>query len=211
MDRDMMLPLLPEEEALLQGRLMELLAHQIQLYTHGESSSVQTETAEELLRSICFCLRLSPEAPGQRGRDLLELDIAEELRMGREEVRKRKKEGQKTWREVCDNLPPVLNVYMLDTLKELGKFWKRYDIFFFAHRIPCEIDYPLYEPVPESLLGIDYVMRYLDQLAWENRFLSGMPADKLKNLLDRSGFDYQTLPINLLELAREQASLEKGS
>ncbi len=211
MSQGLSVTLSPVEKELLQSRLLELLAHQIRLYTHGESSSVLVETAQELFNSICFCLAFSPEEPGQRGRDLLQLDIAKEFQAGREAVRLRTEYGHRKWREVCDSLPPVLNVYLLDTLKEIGKFWKQYDILFFAHQIPCSIDYPLSQPISEALLGIDYVNGYLEQLERENRFLVGIPAELLKGLLDRSGFDYRNLPINLCELAGEQLRRENGS
>jgi len=211
MNHELSVTLSPTEKELLQSRLMELLAHQIRLYTHGESDSVRVETAQELFHSICYCLGMSPEEPGQRGRELLQLDMAQELQAGREAVRRKTEYGREKWREVCDSLPAVLNVYLLDTLKEIGRFWKRYDVLFFAHRIPCSIDYPLFRPIPESLPGVDYVNAYLEQLERENQFLTGIPAERLKELLDRSGFDYRNLPINLCELARGQILKENGS
>ncbi len=211
MNQELSVTLSPAERELLQGRLLELLAHQIRLYTHGESSSVQVELAQELLDSICYCLGVSTEEPGRRGRELLRLDMVQEFHAGREAIRQKTEYGREKWREVCDSLPSVLNVYLLDTLKKVGKCWKRYDILFFAHRIPCSIDYPLSQPISETLLGIDYVNAYLEQLERENRFLTGIPAGRLKELLDRSGFDYRGLPVNLYELAKEQLLKENGS
>lgn len=211
MSQGLSVTLSPMEKERLQSRLLGLLAHQIRLYTHGESGSVRMETAQELLNSICYCLGVSAEEPGRRGRELLQLDIAQEFLVGREAVRQKTAYGRKKWREVCDSLPSILNSYLLDTLKEIGKFWKQYDMLFFAHQIPCSIDYPLSQPIPGALLGIDYVNAYLEQLEQEIRFLASIPADLLKGLLDRSGFDYQGLPLNLCELAREQLRREKES
>ena len=210
MSQTLMPDLSPEEKRLLQARLWPLLARQIQLYTSGESSSVPVELAQELLDSVCFCLGLSLDAPGERGRALLELDPEEELRRGIQAVREKTEAGKVLWRRVCDNLPAVRSLYLLETLKSIGTFWKRYDCRFFAHRIPCDITYPLAVPVPETLLGVDYVNAYLEQLERENRFLVSIPTELLKELLDRSGFDYRTLPINLCELAHEQLRREQG-
>jgi len=211
MSQELSIVLSSAERELLQSRLLELLAHQIELYTHGESSSVRVELAQELFSSICYCLGISPEEPGRRGRELLQLDISQEFYAGRKTIQQKTEYGRKKWREVCDSLPAVLNVYLLDTLKGIGRFWKRYDVLFFAHQIPCSMDYPLSQPVSDALLGVDYVNAYLEQLERENQFLTGIPAEQLKALLDRSGFDYRNLPINLCELAKEQLLKEKGS
>ena len=50
-----------EEISRLQEKLLELLARRTALYTMGESSSIPRETAEELLRSLCYTLRRSEE------------------------------------------------------------------------------------------------------------------------------------------------------
>lgn len=194
-----------EESARLKERLLELLAWQIKRYTHSESSSVRVEVAQELLDSICFCLGFPPDAPGARGRELLSKDLEAEFRSGVHAVEERVASGKKLWREVCDNLPPIENVYLLDTLKSIGTFWRRYDVYFLAHEIPCGIDYPLAVLVPEGLLGVDYVNCYLARLRVENRFLCSFQRAELKAILDRSGLDYRGLPVNLFELVKQNA------
>lgn len=64
-------PLSPEEQLLLQQQLLSLLARQTAHYTAGDSSSVPVETAERLLRSICFTLHIHPESDSGEYRALL--------------------------------------------------------------------------------------------------------------------------------------------
>ena len=47
-----------EERALLQAKFWQLLARQTALFTMGESRSVPHETAQELLRSLCYILKI---------------------------------------------------------------------------------------------------------------------------------------------------------
>ena len=78
-------------DAELSGRLLALLRQETRRYTSGESSSVPWETAQSLLASLLYTLRLNGEAPGERGRQLAESDLAEELRRG--QTRRRRGRG----------------------------------------------------------------------------------------------------------------------
>ena len=79
-------PLTAAEQAEVRVRLYALLTEQARRYTLGESTSVPVELAEELLRSLCFTLGLSPEG-GERARALLALDWEVELERGRTGLR----------------------------------------------------------------------------------------------------------------------------
>ena len=72
--------------------------------------------------------------------------------------------GKRLWLAACERLPPVENRSMQDTLRGIGTFFRRYDVRFFAHEIPCDIDYQLAIPVEPEQKGVDYVNRYLERL-----------------------------------------------
>ena len=88
---------------------------------------------------------------------------------------------------------------MLDTRKGIGGFWQRYDPRFFARELPCDIDYQLAVPVPETLCGIDYLARYLESLWIENRFLRRFGAGELAPVLEKYSPDSRELLVNLFE------------
>ena len=67
--------------------------------------------------------------------------------------------------------PHIENRSLSDTLNSLKSFSKRWDFHFFAQEIPCDIDYPLSQPVSEALRGVDYVNEWLRQLCLEQAFL----------------------------------------
>lgn len=69
-----------EEISRLQEKLLELLARRTALYTMGESSSIPRKTAEELLRSLCYTLRIGGDAAPERLRELLDGDLSQAYR-----------------------------------------------------------------------------------------------------------------------------------
>lgn len=185
-------------DLLLQKRLLPLLASQTKRYTSGESSSVPIETAQELLASLCFCLGIHPEDPAS-WRAISNQNLESAYQDGLRKIEKKIAYGKSLWQAVCTHLPPVENLSLTDTLQELGRFWRLYDYRFFAHEIPCSIDYQLCSPVPEHLRGIDYVTAYLEQLAAENNFLLCFSREALLPLLNSYCLDYKGLLINLFE------------
>lgn len=180
-----------------QKELYQLLARQTALYTSIDSSSVRVETAQELLQSICFTLKLDLDTAGQGAPATGAL--GDLFAQGQQEIHQKISFGKELWQMVCDNLPPVENRSLRDTLRSMGTFWRRYDSRFFAHQIPCDIDYQLCWPVDESVLGIDYINTYLTRLWMEHRFLNRFSAKELIPVLNAYCPDYQGLLINLYE------------
>ena len=88
---------------------------------------------------------------------------------------------------------------MLDTLKSIGRSFDLYDPVLSAHVVPCDIDYQLALPVPDSLLGIDYVHEYLRRLSIENSLLVRIEPGALTSLLDSWMPDWRDLVANLYE------------
>ena len=193
------LPLTPEECLAFQAELWKLLEGQTARYTIGESTSVPVETAQELLESLCFTLRVD-ETDTARIRLLLqEKDLDQAYRRGFQLMDTKVRQGQLLWQAVCENLPDIENRSLHDTLRSIGTFWQRYDRRYFAHQIPCDIDYQLCRPVPESLRGVDYVMEYLRRLWLENGFLRRFDPRLAVRLLNRYCPGYRELLINLFE------------
>jgi hypothetical protein len=188
-----------EERAIVQAELWQFLGRQTRLYTADDSSSVPVETAEELLSSICFILDAYITATGS-GSKLLsteKLDILFEG--GLKIIEARIEDGKSLWQTACLSAPEVENISYRDTLRNIGLFWKRYDYRFFAHQIPCDIDYQLCRPVPERNQGIAYINEYLRRIIVENSILHLYSKDLTIQLLKRYCSDYKGLLINLCE------------
>ena len=189
-------PLTDGEQRELMEKLFALTARQAELYTAGDSSSLPVETARELYASIRLCLRL--DEPG-RAKELLRGDIDEAYDQGLDALQHKIEYGKHLWLAVCEHMPEVENTSLSDTLKGIGGFWAHYDFRFFAHQIPCDIDYHLSVPLPETLSGIDYINRYLESLAAENDLLLRFPKDAEAGVLRAYCPDPRGQLINLYE------------
>lgn len=176
---------LPEES------LYPFLARRVGLYTGLDHSSVPKNLALELLESVRFTLQQGEGVPIEN----LEARFA----AGQAAIAEKMVCGKKRWQAACGSLPRIENRSLWDTLECMEGFWRRYDKRFFAHQIPCDIDYQLCHPVEEELLGIDYVNAYLDCLLTENEFLNYFNPRCAAALLECCYRDYKGLLINLYE------------
>ena len=192
------LPLTGEEAAILQSRLWDLLAWQVARYTMGESTSVPRETAQELLEGLLFTLG-GGEGDPARLRRLLVGDLREHYRRSRQELEETCRRGERLWRQVWSRRPRLGSVALEDTLSSMGTFWRRYDRDFFPHQIPCDIDYPLCHPVPETLQGAAYVIEYLRRVRLETRVLGRFDQEIVRRVLEGGSPDYRGLLVNLME------------
>jgi len=188
-----------EEESRLQLYLWRLLAARTALYTAGESSSVRTETAQELLKSICFCLELYFRRSGKSRKLLLSGDPDALFLLAQKAVAEQTEIGKRLYSAACAGAPDFGNIAYRDTLREIGGFFRRYDSRFFAHDIPCDIDYPLCRALGDEFLGIEFINEYLRRIIIENDFVHRFDKGTAVGLLESYCRDYRGLLINLYE------------
>lgn len=194
----------PEKESdannlALQMKLWDFLGKRVSRYTMGDSSSVPSEIAQELLSSICFTLSIDLNGSPESLKWILDADLDQKLNDEIEILGKKTKFGKRLWQRACLSLSSIQNISLHDTLKSIGGFFNRYDYYYFAHSIPCDIDYQLCHPVPDRLLGIDYISEYLRRIIIENELLNCFSLVESVPLLDAYCPDYEGLLINLYE------------
>lgn len=187
------------EEQLIQAKLLALLKRRTGLYTLDASSSVRIETAQELLQSILFLLELCFRERGGSLRLLTQEDPEALLARGLKLCEEMLETGRALYAEACRTAPALESRSYRDTLTGLRSFFKRYDHRFFAHAIPCDIDYQLCLPVDAGAQGVAYINDYLRRLIVENRFLRRFEPDRAARVLARSCPDYRSLLVNLYE------------
>lgn len=183
----------------IQVKLWSLLEKRTKLYTMGDSTSIPKEIAEELLNSICFTLGINTENSVETLYQLKNVNLEEKYNQGLKVIEKKIEAGKHLWERTCFNTPKIDNISMNSTLKSIGIFWKRHDYNFFAHDIPCDIDYQLCHAVPTTFLGIDYINQWLLNITIENEFLLRFHSDLCIKLLESYCKDYKGLLINLYE------------
>ena len=183
----------------------------IRLYANGSGSVTHAEAAQ-LLESLSFVLEL-----GTDGLVANAAAIAELGESNPDELFRRKQikiatcvdRALETWRLVCEAMPPLRNVSLRDTLASIGGIKSRYDTYFAAHEVPCDIQYQLSVPADESLRGIDYVQAWLNQLLRETQYIAQFTPESCAKVLEQSCPDYKGLHVNLFDLlAQHESELE---
>ncbi len=175
--------------------LYSLLSAQCKSFTGGQSSSLSVETVEALLSSICFSLSCFASKYGQNA--LLEIPLEKALEGARDILKKRI--------QLCKTLYLTLlrlpfqpdNVSYRDTVNGMENFFKKYDYYFFADQVPCDIDYQLCLPVSESLWGVEYITEYIKRLICEGRFCGAFQRYEITALLANFGSRNDELLINV--------------
>lgn len=179
-----------------QGEWADLLRRQVRLYTMGDSTSLPAELAQQLLRSMEFTMQTYLLAGGAAA-DALPLE--ELLREGGKEIWRLTQEAKALHRLACHTDPGFGSVACRDTLDAIGGFFPAYDMRFFAQEIPGMIDYPLCQPVEDSLEGVLFIRAYLNRLILENRFCRCFRREEAVGALCRFHPAYGELVVNLLE------------
>lgn len=179
--------------------IMALFVKQCRLFTCGGSSSITQFEADQLMQSIAFVLQIDDINNPATCARLNAGPIEEQWQAGLEAVKAEVDETMALWREVCVKMPPIKNIALRDTLASIGHFSQAYDIYFAAHEIPANIDYPLHNPVPEELEGVRYVHEWLRRALAEAEYLAQFDTKECIAILKDSCPDYKGLLINLYE------------
>ncbi len=187
----------------IQVGLLGLLSKQIEKYTYGESSSVTAESAESLLKSICFSVSLALKCQENViiASELLEHESVEELfEKGNELIRYYFEDAKKIWIKIKTEGPKISNLAYNDTVFiGLKEFFDWYDYRFSAHEIKGSLDYPLsYDEM--DLKGIEYIHEYVTHLDMENAFCSPYDAHSIECLMKGHSKNFREDLLNIFEL-----------
>lgn len=204
-----------QEQEKLQSELLWELKRLILKYNNGSGNSIRTEKAEEIFRSMMYCVSLylgQVPDPAEAVRRLPGGELfRESLRAVKGEVNRAKLLYR---RAAATRIPIDLPVYneMLD--EALPAFFQLYDPEFAAHETPPGMMvYPLlHEPVGSS--GVSYVIAYLQEVIDENGLCQKYGRNYIRAVLLLYGrkyhLDYHELVINIPELLAEESKKTKS-
>lgn len=152
-----------------QGELFSLLTHQVALY-NGGNTSLRAEKAQELLQSILFTLSFAEKKT-----------LAEQFAAGQKRIFREVHIGRARYYRLLEQPPEIFNVTLEETVCNLAGFFRHYDVYFSAHEIPCDIDYPLLYSCWE-LEGIRFINTYIQRLQWENSLCDCFSPETRRNI-----------------------------
>lgn len=193
----------------IQSELLVILAEQCEKWNNGESSSVPTEIAQDIMTSILFVIGIklksfhSPE-------DAVKLLKAQELNSlfesGLQIVQRKTVAARHLQKQIMDNLLDTPNVYYRSTIADgINGFFKLYRPQFAAHEIHITADYPVLMGRPDSD-GIEFIEQYLRCFDAENKFCVQFSSQDIHHLLCGLTPDYRSVPMNLFEYVILSAS-----
>ena len=188
----------------LRKNLMALLAAQAGRYAQGASGSLPKETMDELLVSALYTLSVDPTRPESYA-PLVGQDIFACFFQAQTRLLQKRDAALALASSLCLRMDDLGCVALRTTLSSLLNGLKRYDAVFFAHHVPGDIDYQLCMPVSESLMGVDYALRYLQRLELEDELLTCFPIHRVLALLDGVSARWRALVCNLLTPVLENA------
>ncbi len=197
------------EQEKLQSELLWELKRLILKYNRGSGNSIRTEKAEEIFRSMMYCVSLYlgrlPDPAGAVRRMPGEKLFREALCEVKGEVR----QAKYLWRRAVDTrIPTDLPVYneMLD--EGIPAFFQLYDPEFAAHETPPGMMvYPLLHE-PEGMSGVSYLLAYLRETVAENMLCRKYEKNYIRAVLLLYGrkyrLDYHELVVNIPEVLEEE-------
>ncbi|MGN0106421.1 MAG: DUF6179 domain-containing protein [Hominilimicola sp.] len=186
----------------IQSDLLVILAEQCDKWSHGESSSVPTEIAQEMMTSILFVISVklkSCQSPEQAVEMLKSEQLKSLFERGLQIVRRKIAVARYLQKRIVDNLFDTPNVYYRSTIVDGSNgFFKLYRPQFSAHEIHITADYPVFAGRPESD-GIEFIEQYLRCIEAENAFCVQFCSQDIHRLLCGLTQDYRSVPMNLFE------------
>ena len=185
----------------LQAESAELLSRQITRYTDGQSSSVRTETAQELSDSVWYSISvaLKPKSVADAAELLNRSPLAHIFVAGQKSIARKVSVCRLSHASLVRNLFPTGNEFYASTIRDgiLG-FFKLYRPEFFAHRTIITADYPSMCGEGD-VCGIEFIERYVHNLFYENAFLKHFSPENAHSFLLLHNPGYEKAPVNICE------------
>lgn len=186
----------------IQYGCMTLLAKKVERYTGGDSSSIRAETAQELLASVLFTMDVqlkTYENPDDALAAVLAGELNDILSAGRNRVDSLVAQAKAQYTTLLTQLIQTENTAYVKTIVDgIAVFFRTYDPVFAAQEIHITADYPVYNHA-KPLLGVAFIVQYLNQLYQENKFCTYFPAERVHQLLCGYDMQYHSLVFNLYE------------
>jgi len=190
----------PKESERVQRECLKLLADCTERFTRGKSSSVRVEIAQGIMASNLFTIGIYLKSLPDVDAALFHIEnepIEKLYEYGYQVLKRKINVANYFFNRVCKTKLKTANqAYNITIDQGFKPFFESYEINFHAHEIPSDIDYQLIHPVTD-LAGVEFVIKYLESLYYENLFCSYFDADIIHEVM--SGYDdaYKNLLDNI--------------
>ena len=170
----------------LQGESLTLLAERADAWSHGLSTSLPAERAQQLLGSVLYIVSLELKAgptPEEAVERLRREPLAALYAAGQKRITRKLQAARTLHRQLKKTLFPTPNQFYRATLADgVGGFFQLYRPALAAQEIHITADYPTFFGLP-PLDGVEFMEEYLRCLSHENRFLRCFAPETVHALL----------------------------
>ena len=200
-----------EQIEIIQSQLMIILSESIPEYTHFQSSSVKTETAQDILQSIIYSIDyyIMKQPIDKSVLQIAEKSIKELFDMGQAQLKldiKLTKQLLEVLKE--SKLEVDLFTYNETIENDIEMFFDGYDEKFDGSNTSASIDYPLlFDDM--SWTGLTYIKNYIESLIIENKFCRHFSILEINMIIASCGKKFSLnsneLLVNISELILNNA------
>ena len=179
----------------IRNELIAVLADKCRKYTSNEISSVRTEIADELMKSIMVTIGVhlkSFEDNEKAINELINTGIGNCLKCGEKRLKQMVKSSRLFYEQLKNSAVNIDNeIYNSTLFGGLEGFFKLYDTEFFAHEINITADYRtmIYHI---GYHGIEFIRRYMEYIYIENKICKRFDERKIKRSLAYYAVDYES-------------------
>ena len=156
----------------LQYECLAFLAHKVERFNAGDSSSIRVEKAQEIMASNVFTIGLwlkTYQDPGDAITAIHNEPIAELYQKGRKRIDTMVADAKAIHSRMLGQHADSKNVFYRSTIVGgIKGFFKLYCPDFGAHEIHITADYPVCNTMPK-LAGIEFIHAYLSAICCENQ------------------------------------------
>lgn len=202
-DQSYNLGLLSENELLkIKSDLILILSKQVDRWSQGESSSIPTEKAQDIVASIMFVIGVflkTYKLPEQAIETLKTKSLEKCFNNGLRIIQRKIVMTKRLQKNIVENLLNTSNIFYHSTIIDgINGFFKLYLPQFSANEIHITADYPTFIDRPE-LDGIEFIEQYLNYIEAENDFCIQFESQNIHHLLCGLTRDYTIIPLNIFE------------
>ena len=190
----------PKESERIQLECLKLLADCTERFTRGKSSSVRVEIAQGIMASNLFTIGIYLKSLPDVDAALFQIEnepLEKLYEYGVSVLKRKINVANYFYNRVCKSKLETINqAYNITIDQGFKPFFENYEINFHAHEIPSDIDYQLIHPVTD-MAGVEFVIKYLESLYYENLFCSYFDADIIHEVMSGYDMSYKNLLDNI--------------
>lgn len=197
-----------EEDLLsMQNQIINILKDLVIKYNLGDSTSIRTDKAADMLNSIYYTIDLflyNLNNLDECIKILMKNQLEEIYKEGKRIIQDLIEETKELYKHIKYNkLKIPLVIYNSTIYEAIPDFFANYNINYFSHDIMTSIDYPLvFDDM--KVKGISYINQYLEKLNIETEICKIYDEVKVNELLESYGdtynIEYKNSPINIFEI-----------